>query len=95
MNFKSNLSIMDSSITIYPNVLNDSCPSYLTNEFLIDIPVVCIKCKKYGHHAKECGKKEKVKKERTKMKQDNRHKTSDHTRLNDRSKISKTRNKRD
>ena len=61
---------MDSSITIYPNVLNDSCPSYLTNEFLIDIPVVCIKCKKYGHHAKECGKKEKVKKERTKMKQD-------------------------
>ena len=34
----------------------------------INIPIVCIKCKGYGHHAKECGKKENVKKEMTKMK---------------------------
>ena len=28
----------------------------------INIPIVCIKCRKYGHHAMECGKKEKAKK---------------------------------
>ena len=41
----------------------------------IDIPIACFKCKKYGHHATECGKKEEAKKEKdkkemTKMKQD-------------------------
>ena len=36
----------------------------------IDIPIACIKCRKYGHHVTECGKGEKVKKEKTKMKQD-------------------------
>ena len=32
----------------------------------IDIPIVCIRCKKYGHHVTECQKKEKDKKEETK-----------------------------
>ena len=41
----------------------------------IDIPIVCFKCRKYGHHVTECGKREKAKKEKdkkekTKMKQD-------------------------
>ena len=43
----------------------------------IDIPIVCIRCKKYGHHVTECRKKEKDKerqekdkKEKTKKKQD-------------------------
>ena len=38
----------------------------------MDIPIVCIRCKKYGHHVTECRKKEKAKdkKEKTKMKQD-------------------------
>ena len=43
----------------------------------IDIPIACIKCRKYGHRVTECGKEEKVKKEKekdkkekTKMKQD-------------------------
>ena len=36
----------------------------------IDIPIACIKCRKYGHHVTECGKGEKAKKEKTKMKQD-------------------------
>ena len=36
----------------------------------IDIPIACIKCRKYGHHVTECGKREKAKKEKTKMKQD-------------------------
>ena len=41
----------------------------------IDIPIVCIKCRTYGHYATECekeekAKKEKDKKEKTKKKQD-------------------------
>ena len=28
----------------------------------INIPIVCIKCRKYEYHAMECGKKEKAKK---------------------------------
>ena len=38
----------------------------------IDIPIACIKCRKYGHHVTECWKKEKAKdkKEKTKMKHD-------------------------
>ena len=41
----------------------------------IDIPIACIKCRKYRHHATECGKGEKAKKwkdkkEKTKKKQD-------------------------
>ena len=41
----------------------------------IDIPIVCIRCKKYGHHVsdskkEEKAKKEKDKKEKIKIKQD-------------------------
>ena len=41
----------------------------------INIPITCFKCRKYGHHVTECGKREKAKKEKdkkekTKMKQD-------------------------
>ena len=36
----------------------------------IDIPIACFKCRKYGHHVTECGKREKAKKEKTKVKQD-------------------------
>ena len=40
----------------------------------IDIPIACIKCRKYGHHVTDCRKKEKEKakdkKEKTKVKQD-------------------------
>ena len=41
----------------------------------IDTPIVCIRCRKYGHHVTDCGKeekakKEKDKKEKIKMKQD-------------------------
>ena len=36
----------------------------------IDIPIVCIRCKKYGHHVTDCRKEEKAKKEKIKMKQD-------------------------
>ena len=41
----------------------------------MDIPITCIKCRKYGNHVTECekgkkAKKEKYKKEKTKMKQD-------------------------
>ena len=41
----------------------------------IYIPIACFKCRKYGHHVTECGKREKArkekdKKEKTKMKQD-------------------------
>ena len=41
----------------------------------IDIPIPCIKCRKYWHHATECEKGEKAKKgkdkkEKTKKKQD-------------------------
>ena len=41
----------------------------------MDIPITCIKCRKYGNHVTECEKgkkamKEKYKKEKTKMKQD-------------------------
>ena len=52
-----------------PNHLKDKKKTYLLKlKDAINIPVVCIKCKGYGHHAKECGKKENVKKEMTKMK---------------------------
>ena len=33
----------------------------------IDIPITCIKCKKYGHHATECEKGEKAKKGKDKL----------------------------
>ena len=36
----------------------------------IDIPIACIKCRKYGPHVTECRKREKDKKEKKKLKQD-------------------------
>ena len=61
----------------------------------IDIPIVCIRCKKYGHHVTDCRKeenvkKEKDKKEKIKIKQDK--KTNNFTGIGDRSKNDKTRN---
>ena len=34
----------------------------------IDIPIVCIRCKKYGHHVTKCRKKEKDKERKEKTK---------------------------
>ena len=53
-----------------PNHLKDKKDYLLNLKNSIDIPVFCIKRKGYEHHAKECGKKEKVKIERKKVKQD-------------------------
>lgn len=53
-----------------PNHLKDKKDYLLNLESSIDIPVVCIKCKNHEHHVKECGKKEKVKKEKTERKQE-------------------------
>ena len=52
------------------NHLKDKKDYLLNLEISIDIPVVCIKYKNHGHHIKECGKKEKVKKEKTERKQE-------------------------
>ena len=35
----------------------------------IEIPIACIKCRKYGHHVTECEKGKKDTKEKTKKKQ--------------------------
>ena len=58
-----------------PNHLKDKKGYLLKLKDSIDIPIACIKCRKYGRHVTECGKgekskKEKNKKEKTKMKQD-------------------------
>ena len=53
-----------------PNHLKDKKDYLLNLKNSIDIPIVCIKCRKYEHHITECGKGKKDKKERTKMKQD-------------------------
>ena len=58
-----------------PNHLKDKKDYLLKLKESIDIPITCIKCRKYGHHATEFGKgekvkKEKEKKEKTKKKQD-------------------------
>ena len=62
-------------IDYLPNHLKDKKGYLLKLKDSIDIPIACIKCRKYGHHVMECGKgektkKEKDKKEKTKMKQD-------------------------
>ena len=53
-------------------ILKDKKYYLLNLKNSIDIPIACIKCRKYGHHVTECRKKEKAKdkKEKTKMKQD-------------------------
>ena len=53
-----------------PNHLKDKKDYLLKLKDSIDIPIACIKCRKYGHHATECEKGEKAKKEETKKKQD-------------------------
>ena len=53
-----------------PNHLKDKKDYLLKLKDSINIPITCIKCKKYGHHVMECGKRERAKKEKTKMKQD-------------------------
>ena len=59
----------------------------------IDIPIVCIRCKKYGHHVTDCRKEEKATNEKDKNKtRKSRYKTNNFTRIGDRSKNGKTRN---
>ena len=53
-----------------PSHLKDKKAYLLKLKESIDIPIACIKYRKYGHHVMECGKKEKGKKEKTKKKQD-------------------------
>ena len=42
-----------------PNHLKDKKYYLLNLKNSIDIPIACIKCRKYGHHVTECGKREK------------------------------------
>ena len=49
-----------------PNHLKDKNDYLLKLKDSIDIPIACIKCRKYGHHATECEKGEKAKKEEQK-----------------------------
>ena len=53
-----------------PNHLKDKKSYLLKLKDSIDIPIACIKCRKYGPHVTECGKREKDKKEKKKLKQD-------------------------
>ena len=58
-----------------PNHLKDKKILFTKIERIYRFTIACFKCKKYGHHATECGKKEEAKKEKdkkemTKMKQD-------------------------
>ena len=54
------------------NHLKDKKEYLLNLKHSIDIPIACIKCRKYGHYATECekAKKWKDKKDKTKKKQD-------------------------
>ena len=49
-----------------PNHLKDKKDYLLKLKDSIDIPIACIKCRKYGHHVTECEKEEKAKKEKDK-----------------------------
>ena len=53
-----------------PNHLKDKKSYLLKLKDSIDIPIACIKCRKYGPHVTECRKREKDKKEKKKLKQD-------------------------
>ena len=53
-----------------PNHLKDKKSYLLKLKDSIDIPIACIKCRKYGPHVTEYGKREKDKKEKKKLKQD-------------------------
>ena len=45
-----------------PNHLKDKKDYLLSLKDSIDIPIACIKCRKYGHYVTECRKREKAKK---------------------------------
>ena len=49
-----------------PNFHKDKKEYLLSLKDSIDIPTVCIKCRKYGHHITDCRKEEKAKKEKDK-----------------------------
>ena len=51
-----------------PNRHKDKKENLLNLEESIDIPIVCIRCKKYEHHVTECRKQEKDKKRKEKTK---------------------------
>ena len=53
-----------------PNHHKDKKEYLLKLKDSIEIPIACIKCKKYGHRVMECEKGKKDKKEKTKKKQD-------------------------
>ena len=53
-----------------PNHLKDKKEYLIKLKDSIDIPITCIKCRKYVHHVTKCEKGKKDKKEKTKMKQD-------------------------
>ena len=58
-----------------PDLHKDKREYLLRLKDSIDIPIVCIRCRKYGHHVTDCRKEEKAKKEKDKkqkikMKQD-------------------------
>ena len=53
-----------------PDHLKDKKSYLLKLKDSIDIPIACIKCRKYGPHVTKCGKREKDKKEKKKLKQD-------------------------
>ena len=75
-----------------PNHLKDKKDYLLKLKDSIDIPIVCIKCRKYGHHVTKCGKEGKAQKEKDEKRKDkeeirwSRYKTSNSPRLNDRGK---------
>ena len=52
-----------------PNQLKDKKDYLIKLKDSINIPIACIKCRKYGHHVTECGKKEKEKEKKEKKKQ--------------------------
>ena len=59
-----------------PNHHKDKKEYLLKLKDYIEIPIACIRCRKYGYHVTDCrkeekAKKEKDKKEKAKMKQDN------------------------
>ena len=53
-----------------PDHHKDKKEYLLSLKDFIDIPIVCIRCRKYGHHVTDGRKEEKAKKEKIKMKQD-------------------------
>ena len=53
-----------------PNHHKDNKDYLIKLKDSIEIPIACIKGRKYGHHVTECEKGKKDKKEKTKKKQD-------------------------